>query len=224
MKDELVIHWPYLLLALAMLWFPRQWLRNGGRLFKRRRRATTAIEKLTSKASRDPDDKSVHPRKEFTSYRNYIDLFRALAGGYGLSTFAFTATGKDSAVILLTVQIVVLIAAVLIQAVRLEGHRHSYFAPIFWFVGLCIGFPGHYTGLFAFILVLAINPAIPNPRLFLTAYGAFLLPLGYVFSAPTLLNAMAAGAVLMVPLASLLSKRPVVIFSRKPRSASSAAH
>jgi hypothetical protein len=223
MKDELVIHWPYLLLALAMLWFPRQWLRNGGRLFKRRRRPETAIQKLASKASRDPDDKSVHPRKEFTTFRNYIDLFRALAGGYSLSAFSFTATGEDSAAIVLTLQALVLLAAVVIQAVRIEGRRHNYFAPIFWFVGLCVGFPGHYTGAFAFTLVLAVNPAIPNPRLFLTAYGFLVFVMGFLFSAPVVPNSLAAGLVLLVPLASLLSKRPVVVFTRKPRSAATAS-
>ncbi|AOS45512.1 hypothetical protein Verru16b_02593 [Lacunisphaera limnophila] len=218
MNDELLIHWPYLLGALAMLWFPRQWLRNGARLFKRRRRSESALEKLTGRGARDPDDKSVHLGKEFTTFRNYIDLFRGLAGGYGLSTFAFTATGPDAATTLLLIQGGVLLVAGFIQAVRFDGGRLSYFAPIFWFVGLSAGFPAHYTGLFSFILVLAINPAIPNPRLFLTAYGMILLGLGLVFGAPSMPNAMAAGLVLLVPLASLLSKRPVVIFSRKPRA------
>ena len=72
MKDELVIHWPYLLMAIAMLWFPRQWLRNGGSLFKRRRAPRSSVEKLAGKGSRDPDDKSVHPGKEFLTFRNYI--------------------------------------------------------------------------------------------------------------------------------------------------------
>jgi len=223
MKDELIIHWPYLLLALAMLWFPRQWLRNGARLFKRRRRSETAIEKLASKGSRDPDDKSVHPRKEFTTFRNYIDLFRGLAGGYSLSAFSFTATGKDSAAMVLTVQGLVLLAAVFIQALRMDGHRHSYFAPIFWFLGLCVGFPGHYTGAFAFILLLAINPVIPNPRMFLTTYGFLVLIMGFLFGAPPVLNSIAAGLILLVPLASLLSKRPVVVFTRKPRTAGAAS-
>lgn len=222
MKDELVIHWAYLVLALAMLWFPRHWLRNGGRLFKRRRRTETVIEKFAGRGSRDPDDKSVHPRKEFTSLRNYIDLFRALAGGYSLSAFAFAATSRDSTVMMLAIQGTVLLVAVLIQAVRLDsGHRHSYFAPIFWLVGVSIGFPGHYTGLFAFILVLAINPAIPNPRMFLTAYGLLLAVMGFVFGAPSVPNLLTAGIVLLVPFASLLSKRPVVIFARKPKAAAS---
>ena len=219
MKDELVIHWPYLLLAVAMLWFPRQWLRNGARLFKRRRTPQSSLERLAGQGSRDPDDKSVHPRKEFTTFRNYIDLFRALAGGHGLSTYAFTATGAGSAETVLGIQAAVLLAAVAIQAVRVDGGRLNYFAPIFWFVGLSVGFPSHYAGLFSFALVLAVNPALPNPRMFLTAYALLLVATGVFFNAPRLPTALVVGCILLVPLASLLSKRPVVIFSRKPRTA-----
>ena len=223
MNDELVIHWPYLLLALAMLWFPRQWLRNGPRLFKRRRRVANSIEKLAGKGSRDPDDKTVHLRKEFAAFRNYVDLFRGLAGGYSLSVFSFTAGGKDSAALVFWLQLGVLLVAVFIQAVRIEGRRHSYFAPIFWFVGLGTGFPGHYTGLFAFALVLAINPAIPNPRMFLTAFGLLQLMVGFLFGAPWVNNCLIAGFILLVPLSSLLSKRPVVIFARKPKATAGAS-
>ena len=71
--------------------------------------------------------------------------------------------------------------------------------------------------------MLAINPVIPNPRLFLTAYGLLVLGMGLVFGVPSPGNMMAAGLVLLMPLASLLSKRPVVIFSRKPRGSARAS-
>jgi len=220
MQDTLVIHWIYLLPAVAMLWLPRQWLRKGARLFKRRRLPSSAAEKLAKQGSRDPDDKSVHLRKEFTTFRNYVDFFRALAGGHGLSTYAFTVTGDGPARAALIVEIVILVIAVAIQAVRFGGQRPGFFPPIFWFVGLSVGFPAHYAGLFAFALVLAVNPAIPNPRLFLTALGLLVLVVGYPFGAPLVSNSIAAGLILLVPLASLLTKRPVVVFSRKGRSRS----
>lgn len=222
MNDALVIHWPYLLLAAGMLWFPRQWLRNGPRLFKRRRRPRTSLERLAGQGSRDPDDRSVRPRKEFATLRNYIDLFRALAGGHGLSTYAFTAEGAGAVRTVFLLQLGILLVAVAIQAVRIEGGRHNYFAPIFWFVGLAVGFLGHYAGLFAFALVLAVNPAIPTPRWFLTVYGLLLAVAGFVFGVPLAAAGLVSGLVLLVPLASLLAKRPVVIFSRKPRSAGAA--
>lgn len=222
MQDSLVIHWFYLLPAVAMLWLPRQWLRRGVSLFKRRRLPTSAAEKLAKQGSREPDDKSVHLRKEFTTFRNYVDFFRALAGGHGLSTYAFTATGEGPEQTVLIVQSVILVIAVAIQALRFGGHRPSFFPPIFWFVGLSIGFPAHYAGLFAFALVLAVNPAIPDPRWFLTVLGLLVLAVGYPFGAPAVANGIAAGLILLVPLASLLAKRPVVVFSRKGRSRSSA--
>lgn len=206
-----------------MLWFPRQWLRNGGRLFKRRRTPRNSVEKLAGQGSRDPEDKSVHPGKEFKTFRNYVDFFRALAGGHSLSVYSFTATGPDSQMTVLAIQIAVLLGAVAIQAVRLENGRHNYFAPIFWLVGLGIGYTSHYAPLFSFALVLAINPALPNPRWFLTAYGLLLLAVGLVLDAAVMHLALIAGLILLVPLASLLAKRPLVIYARKPRTASASS-
>ncbi len=218
MPDNLTIHWPYLLAAVAMLWFPRQWLRSGKSILKRRRKPDGALERLAGIGARDPEDRSVQPGKEFANFRNYVDLFRALAGGYCLAAFAFTAGGEDAALTVLIGQALVLLGAVLIQTIRHDG-RLSFYAAIFYLVGLNVGVSGHYAGLFAFALTLAINPVIPNPRMFLTAYGLLLLPFGYAFSADFALLAVNAGLVLLVPLLSLLTKRPVVIFSRKAKSA-----
>ena len=95
MPDQLTVNWPYLLMAIATLWFPRQWLRSGARVLKKRRKPDGAMERLAGIGARDPDDKSVQPGREFANARNYIDLFRALAGGYSLSQFAFTL-GADA--------------------------------------------------------------------------------------------------------------------------------
>lgn len=218
MPDQLTINWPYLLIAIAMLWFPRQWLRSGARVLKKRRRPDGALERLAGMGARDPDDKSVQPGREFANLRNYIDLFRALAGGYSLSQFAFAAGTEDAGQTVFLYQAGVLLVAVLVQSVRHDG-RLSFFAPIFFLVGMSVGSSGHYTGLFAFALVLAINPIIPTPRMFLTAYGLLLLPFGYVFAADLKMVALNSGLVLLPPLLSLLTKRPLVIFTRKAKSA-----
>lgn len=224
MSDALRIHWPYLVLAVAMLGFPRQWMRSGARVLKRRRKPDGALEQLAGVGARDPTDKSVQVAREFRSFRNFIDLFRAAAGGYGLTVYSFTARSDASADLAFGLQVAVLLVGVLVQAVRVDGGRLSFYAPIFYLVGLSTGFCQHYTGLFAFALVLAVNPIIPNPRVFLTAFGLLLPPLGWVFDTEFRgVLAMAAG-VLAIPLLSLLTKRPVVIFSRKPKSASSAAN
>ncbi len=217
MPEPLTINWPYLLIAVAMLWFPRQWLRTGVRILKKRRKPDGAMERLAGMGARDPEDKSVQPAREFANFRNYIDLFRALAGAYSLSQFAFTAGTEDAELGAFIIQAVILLVAVLIQAVRHDG-RFSFFAPIFYFLGLSVGTSGHYTGLFAFALVLAINPVIPNPRMFLTAYGLLLLPFGLVFDAPMELVGLNAALILLPPLLSLLCKRPLVIFTKKAKT------
>ena len=218
MTDTLTIHWPYLLAALAMLWLPRKWLRSGKSILKRRRKPDGALERLAGMGARDPEDRSVQPSKEFTNFRNYIDFFRALAGGYCLAQYGFTADGEDAGQTVFLVQSLALLVAVLVQAVRFDG-RLSFYAAIFFFVGLNVGVNGHYTGLFAFALTLAINPVIPNPRMFLVSYGLLLLPFGLVFNADAKLLAVDVCLVLLVPLLSLLTKRPVVIYSRKHKSA-----
>ncbi len=222
MPDSLTIHWPYLLMAIAMLWFPRQWLRSGARVLKKRRKPDGAMERLAGMGARDPEDKSVQPGREFVNLRNYIDLFRALAGGYSLTEFALvagTTTGED---LFVTVVAGVLLVAVLIQCIRFDG-RLSYFAPIFYLLGLSVAVCGPYAGLFAFALVLAINPVIPNPRMFLTAYGLLLLPFGVVFSIDYALLGATVSLILLPPVLSLLTKRPLVIFTRKARTAAASS-
>jgi hypothetical protein len=217
MSNQLTINWPYLLLAVAMLWFPRQWLRTGVRVLKKRRKPDGAMERLAGMGARDPEDKSVQPGREFTNFRNYVDLFRALAGGYSLSQFAFSTGGGETGQAVYIAQGLVLLVAVLIQSVRYD-RRLSFFAPIFYFVGMSVGASGYYTGLFAFALVLAINPIIPNPRLFLTAYGLLLLPFGYVFDVDLEILGINAALVLLPPFLSLLTKRPLVIFTKKAKA------
>ena len=229
MFDTLTISWPYLLIAIAMLWFPRQWLRSGKSLLKRRRKPEGTLERLAGMGARDPEDHSVQLSREFTNFRNYVDLFRAFAGGYCLTQFAFTTADARAALTALIIKALVLLVAVLIQSVR-NADRLSFFAAIFYLLGLTAGTCGtssasapftigHSTGLFAFALVLAINPVIPNPRMFLTAFGLLLLPFGIFFGADLPLLTVNVLLVLLPPLLSLLTRRPVVIFSRKARPA-----
>ncbi|MDB6115540.1 MAG: hypothetical protein JWQ62_2485 [Lacunisphaera sp.] len=220
MPDSLAINWPYLLIAAALLWFPRQWLRTGKTVLRKRRKPDGALERLAGVGARDPEDRSVQPSREFANFRNYVDLFRALAGGYCLTQFAFPAAGEGAADTAFIVEALVLLVAVMIQTVRFDG-RLSFYAAIFFFMGLNVGASAHYSSLFAFALVLAINPIIPNPRMFLTTYGLLMLPFGILLGTDLRLLAVGAGLVLLPPLLSLLTKRPVVIFSRKAKPASS---
>jgi hypothetical protein len=218
MPESFTTHWPYLFLAIALLWFPRQWLRTGKSILKKRHKPDGALERLAGMGARDPEDRSVQPAREFANFRNYVDLFRGLAGGHCLTHYAFTVSGEAAIQQSFWLNAVIILIAVLIQTVRFRG-RMSFYAAIFFLVGLNVGSSGHYFALFAFAIVLAINPIIANPRIFLTVYGLLQLPFGFAFDADLPLLALNSILVLLIPLLSLLSKRPVVIFSRKPKKA-----
>lgn len=219
MSDPFTIHWPYFLLAAALLWFPRSWLRSGKRLLKKRHKPDDALERLAGVGANDPANKSVQLGREFGNFRNYVDLLRALAGSYSLSHYALT--GGESRWTALGIQVAVLMVAVLIQSVRYDK-RLSFYAPIFFFVGMTTGFTGDYPALFAFALVLAVNPVIPNPWWFLSAFAIFMLPVAQFFESDMLVTLVAVACVGLTPLLSLLLKRPLVIFTRKGRTSSRA--
>ena len=67
-------------------------------------------------------------------------------------------------------------------------------------------------------MVLAINPIIPNPRVFIFAYTALLLPLVYFFEGSMrymLLNV----TLLTLPLViSLLANRSMVLYAKKAKT------
>ena len=99
MSNTLIIHWPYLLVALAMLWFPRQWLRVGRWYNKKRSRPKGPIENFTTGPAHDPADKSVNLRRELMNKRNYLDILRAATGTVALLTYGFEAHGPTAAIV-----------------------------------------------------------------------------------------------------------------------------
>ncbi|MBA4138842.1 MAG: hypothetical protein C0518_16175 [Opitutus sp.] len=212
MEVSFEIHWPYLALALAMLWFPRQWMRLGKWRPKRRKERET-MEKFATDGAVDPEDKSVRLARELKSPRNYLDFFRALVGGVSLWEFSFTFGGEDRA-IFFGLKIGITLIAVLIQLIRWR-ERITFFAPIFFFAGLSIGMGNYFSGAMAFLLMCAINPVIPTPRLFISAFALLLLPFNVFLGAGLQLAVINSLLVLLGPLLSLLAKRPMVIFTRK---------
>ncbi len=218
--DDFTINRPYLALAVLMLWFPRQWLRLGGRLFKRRHKHRDRLEQFAADEARDPEDKSVRLGKELSSKRNHLDFARAAAGGLSLALFSFELTVRTPGVRLgvLGLQVLVCLIGVLIQCIRRE-EKVGYFAPIFYLIGLSLGLPGeHYPALFALLLVMALNPVIPNPRVFLGAFGLLLLPFGVLFGADITRLLATAVLVCLPPLISLLAGRPLVIYSKRMKA------
>jgi hypothetical protein len=206
------LHWPYLAVALALLWFPRQWMRLG-KWRRPRRKERETLEKFAQDGANDPEDKSVRLVRELKSPRNYVDFFRALAGGIALWEFSFTA-GRDDAMAVLAVKIALTLVAVLIAVVRWR-ERFVFFAPIFFFGGLSIGLGNYFSGAMAFLLTCTINPIIPTPRMFVTAFALLLLPFNYFLGAGLQLALVNSLLLLVGPLLSLLAKRSMVIFTRK---------
>lgn len=217
MPTSLIIHWPYLLVALAMLWFPRQWMRLGPAIARKRRRPQSAVDKFSAAGpGGDPENKRINFGREFRGKRNYFDVFRAGAGGLSLMLFSFEATGKGADSKMLILQTGVLLVAVLIQAVRYEG-RLGFFAPVFFFVGMSIVLSGPIPALFAFVLMLAINPAVPNPRVFISGFAVALLPLGYFLKSPVAPLIVNFVLLILIPVVSLLSRRSMAIYAKKPK-------
>lgn len=206
------IHWPYLALALAMLWFPRQWMRLG-KWRKKRRRERETMERFAQDGAVDPEDKSVRLGRELKSPRNHLDFLRALAGGVALWEFSFTADRAQQGFVL-GWEIGLTLVAVLIQLVRWR-ERITFSAPIFYFAGLSIGMGNYFSGSMAFLLMCAINPVIPSPRVFIGAFALLLLPFNYFLGAGLKLALVNSMLLWLGPLLSLLFKRPMVIFTRK---------
>ena len=219
MPNSLIIHWPYFLLALAMLWFPRQWMRLGPAIARKRRRPQTAVDKFSAAGpGADPENKHLNLAREFRGKRNYLDIFRAIVGGSALMLFSLDASGDNAPQQLFAIQAGVLFLAVMIQCIRFEG-RLGFFAPVFFYTGLSIAVSGPIPALFAFVFMLALNPAVASPRVFISGFAVALLPLGYFLKTPTTYLLLNVGLLLLPPMVSLLSGRSMAIYAKKPKVA-----
>jgi hypothetical protein len=141
-----------------------------------------------------------------------------LWGGLGVRPVLAVAEGepRSAAYQVLAVQAGIAILAVLIQAVRYEKHRLSFFPPIFFLAGLSVGMCGYKTAAFAFVFIWAVNPALKNARAFLTFYALSLYVFGALFrgfgSIPVALLALMS---FLPVLLSLLTNRPLLAFTRR---------
>jgi hypothetical protein len=229
----MTVHLPLLLLALLLLWFPRQWLRLGSVLIKRRSRS--AGKSQTSQEpwnTREPGDLSVDFLTEFSKFRNYVDLIRATAGSVcvigGLHVepclqLADNATSGQTTG-LLVLKSLILLVALLIQTIRYEHRRFTFYPPIFFLGGLSVVLCEPFGALFAFILIWAFNPVVRNAQGFLTLYAILMVAFGMYFSGLGDKTSMFAGFLCFLPvLLSLLAQRPLVIFARKGRHSTTAS-
>ncbi len=220
----MILHLPFLLLGLALLWFPRGWMRRGWAFLRRRRRSSDVARITEPWHDREPGDPHVAFRIEFTKFRNYLDLLRGgagsivLMGGIGLEPAIARAPGASSFSTWEVLAIVsfIFLVGLLVQTLRYEKRRVTFYPPIFYLAGLSIGLCDVRAATFAFVMIWAINPALPNAQAFLTVYAAMMVIFGTLFAWSSDLSAMYAGVLCFLPvLLSLLAKRPLLIFARK---------
>ncbi len=225
----MTIDYYLLVIALILLWFPRQWLRAG-------RKATRGLRWLRRSRKyvkdptqvREPGDTRLMFNEEFSKPRNYIDFLRAFAGGLVIMGNADWQIGScfqvppDLALqpggfdVLMYVRMAILLVAVVIQFVRYEG-RITYYAPIFYLGGLGFALAGFNAGFFAFIVAWTMNSAMPlTPTGFLSAYALLVFMLGLIFRGVSDQFVYFAGIVSFMPvLVSLLARRSLAMFSKK---------
>jgi hypothetical protein len=215
------VDFPLLLLGLLLLWFPRQWMRRGAAWLRRRRKGGRIVEPWREREFGDP---RINFRTEFTKFRNYIDLLRGMAGslvlfgGLGILPAIAPPSGASRTVILqvLGVRAVILLVGLLVQTMRYRHRKITFYPPIFYLAGLSVGLCDVRGAAFAFLLIWAINAALPNAQAFLSIYALLLVVFGHFFAWRGDLQAAYAGVLCFLPvLLSLLAKRPLLIFARK---------
>lgn len=155
--------------------------------------------------------------------RNWFDFLRAaagslaLCGGHGLEASVQTVPEEPgSRLMVLGIQAAVLFTGLLIQAVRREQGRLTFFAPVFYIAGAAVGLVGIWAALFAFVLVWGVNPMLANAVAFLTVQGISLVGFGFLLKGIGALRPVLAGLLCLTPvLLSLLLRRPLVVFTRR---------
>jgi hypothetical protein len=215
---------PLLLIGLALLWFPRQWMRLGVTVLSHRRKSS-AERNRDPRSDRTPGDPRVSFAREFTKGRNYFDLLRGAVGGLAVigglripASIALAETGtRVPAWQLLALKLGIIAIGLLIQTIRRERNHFAFFAPIFYLSGLTVSLCGPWAALFAFVLIWAINPMMTSAQAFLFGYSVAAMAFGLLFKDVGRSLPIAAFVFLFLPvLLSLLARKPLVVFTRKP--------
>ena len=219
------VNLPFLLFAIFLLWFPRQWMRQGLSIWNRRKQRSERVVRRTEEPWNvaEPGDPAVRFGAEFKKLRNYVDVLRAAAGsvanmgGFGLEACVETDSGTTAMLAeVLALKIASLLVGLLIQTVRYERQRLLFFAPIFYLLGLSVGLCGGRAALFAFALVCTVNPMLKNPQGFLAVYAVTIGAFGYFFADNGAVRSIVAVVFFLLPvLLSMLADRPLVLFSRR---------
>ena len=203
----------YLALSLLLLWFPRNWLRFGVRVTPKPPRKYNQ-----TKVERDPYDKSVKPLGEAAKSRNWLDLFRAMIGAYGVLRVAEQQAQGElaDAPVLLALAAGALLVGTMVQMIRLQG-RLSLFAPIFFLQGLTFGATGGMVGTIAMLGTWGLSPVLPSAGALLFVQGAAALCLSLLLRGADPVLGMVAAGVTWVPvlISVLFRKRLAAAFDKK---------
>lgn len=218
----MVFDWPFLVLGIVLLWFPRQWMRLGKHVLRRKRSRSTGGDEPW--ARREPGDPRLSFIREFAKARNYFDLLRGAAGslaiaGWGQITPSITAApgeGGASYWTIFTLKVGIIFIGLLIQIIRTEHHRITFFAAVFFIAGISVPLCGPWAAIFAFVLVWGANPMFNNAQAFLSLYSILLIAFGMLLRGIGNVDALAAGLMCFFPtLVSMLSRKPLLVFSRR---------
>jgi len=219
------ILWPQLIVALLLLWIPRQWLRAGGALFKRSRKHGRV--RRDREAEREPGDNAIYFRDEFMKIRNYVDFFRAGIGGLAIvglwsaniaPALDAPADATDWRIALIRYTgVLIMLVGVLIQSFRSEK-RSAMFPPIFYLSGLTFGTCGVTVAALAVVLTWVLNTTLSGPVAFLSLYALLVAVFGAFLNDDLQQVGISAGLVFLPVLISLLAKKRLVHFSKKVKA------
>jgi hypothetical protein len=211
--------------ALVLLWLPRQWLRMGKSAAKS---SKTARGKLAQRKSSQDDpglkDSSIKLKGVFSKPRNWIDFFRAAAGGVAVCLLCFqpVEAGNPSATyrLVFIIKCIVLVISVLIQTLRYNG-KFTLVAPIFFVMGLSFGLIGWHAALFAFVTIWIVYLVISSLSTLLVCYTMLIVFYGFLLPHPSLAGVYLAAALPLLPvILSATSKRRLTQLAKTTKSAS----
>ena len=142
----------------------------------------------------------------------------ALAGGLGIPPVFTLAEGAPRNALwgVIAVRSLILLIGLLVQTVRYEKRKYTFYPPIFFIAGLSLGLCELNAAVAAFALIWAVHAMFQGAQGFLMVYAVFIVGFGHLFARRGDLSVILAGVLCFLPaLLSLLANRPLVIFSRK---------
>lgn len=214
----MAVNLPLLVLAIALLWIPRTWLRRGPTLWRVRSRQRTA-----SPWSGSQDAESLSYRRELAKVRNYFDLVRAggatwaIMGGYGLEAVVRAEVDAPPGTNLrvFALQAVAILIGVLLQTVRFERGRLSLTAPVFYLAGVMLLLFGPLSGLCGFAIAWLISPVSPKTHAFLMVLACVGLFISIAIHGVQLAAILGFVFCVLPILLSLLTRRPLLVPARR---------